>query len=363
MESSVDYYEILGFSEKEKKLQGEDFTNLLKKKWKQKAVEFHPDKYADKSEDEKNAAEEKFKQISEAYEILNDAQKRQLYDTYGTVNPHPGEGFNPFNPFGFNPFGFNPFGRTNKPRIIKGSDVKVPLEVTLKQIYNNETVNLSYDVYVPCDECNGKGTVNGKVENCPYCHGTGVYTVTQSNGYMTSVQQTSCPHCNATGKKVTNPCDKCNGEGVVLKKQTIALSLPKGCYDGIVLKLAHQGNCPPRNEGERGDLKIHIVVNWNDNFAPITHTDLKCTVNVSVLDCITGCVKEITLPNNEKVELKIPSGLNNGTLLVGQYGLIKDDGVRGALVAEINTLMPKNIDSEEKELVNKLKEMPNFKNL
>lgn len=368
METNANYYELLGFSDSEKKLQGDAFNKVLKKKWKKKAVEYHPDRYADKTEEEKIEAEEHFKQISEAYEILNDPQKRHLYDRYGTVKPQH-HGFNPFNfdsvdAFGFNPF--NPFGKRSEPRVIKGSDVNVVLTVTLKELYNNETVNLTYDVYVPCDECDGKGTKNGKIETCQYCSGSGVYTVTQTTGYMTSIQQTPCPYCNATGKKVTEPCVKCNGDGVVKKTQTLAIKLPKGCLDGTSMRLKKQGNCAPRNEGERGDLRVTIVVDWGQQqFMARTYHDLIYEMNLSILDCLTGTNKEITLPDGKTISITIPTGINSSETLLnaGNYGLMTPSDKRGLLLIKINCLYPKELNSEEIKTINKLKLMPNFKAL
>lgn len=364
MEQNINYYEILGITEDEKQLQGDKFTKVLKKKWKIKAVEYHPDKYANKSEAEKQEAEEKFKQISEAYEVLNDSQKRMMYDRFGTVKPQTMH-TNPFqNPWGFRGFGFNPFADM-QPVQVKGSDINLMLTVSLKQIYDNETVNVTYDVYVPCEKCNGKGTTNGKVEDCPHCHGTGVYVVTKSNNYMTSMQQSPCPYCNATGKKVTDPCKNCQGEGVVMKKQTLAIKLPKGCQNGTVIRLNQQGNCAPRNEGERGDLRIQINVNCNGtNFELDNSYSLFTTVKVSVLDCLTGCKKTIILPNGTTAEMNvIPGSVSNTVNVVGSYGLIQADGTRGMLIAKIEMQMPEKLSEEEKDIINKLKQTTNFKKL
>ena len=197
--SKVDYYEALGITDEEKKLTGDAFADVVKKKYRRLASKYHPDKWVNGTEQEKKEAEEKFKQINEANMVLSDPQKRERYDLGDTT----GFDFPDFSNFSFNPFGdddFNPFGGGFS---FFGNN-------------NGGSKDVKYQKTVPCKHCNGTGSSDGKEHVCEHCHGTGRITQTTRRGNMVMQNITACPYCGGTGKGSGSAakCKHCGGSGV-----------------------------------------------------------------------------------------------------------------------------------------------------
>jgi molecular chaperone DnaJ len=217
-----DLYKVLGITDDEKRLTGNDFKNVISKKYKDLAKKYHPDRWVNGSEEEKKDAEEKFKDISNAYSVLSDDQKRHEYDM-GGMN-FGGSGFNPFE--GFDPFSFFGGRGQQRERVVKGDDDNATISITLEEAFNGGEKEITYSTYVPCSECDGTGSKDKKKHTCPQCNGTGRIVKTNRNGNMISQQIMGCPHCHGTGEVVTNPCSKCKGSGVEYKQKTIKIEIP-----------------------------------------------------------------------------------------------------------------------------------------
>lgn len=247
---SKDYYKVLG-------VEKEAPQDVIKKAYRKLAVKYHPDKNPDNKE-----AEDKFKEVSQAYEILGDSQKRNDYD-----NPNPFAARGGFNPFaGRSPFGFNPQRpQPNAPR--RGGDLKLVIGIALSKLLlgGEEVFNVSYDN--PCPECNAKGAT--EFESCVNCHGQGMIMQQQQMGHMTTMTSMPCPSCNGRGQKPLNKCEPCSGKGTIsVKEREIKVKIPANTRDGAVLKLAGQGT-NGINKGVSGDILIKVQMQWPniDNFS------------------------------------------------------------------------------------------------
>jgi len=259
-----DYYEILGIA---KTATAEE----IKKAYRKKAIQYHPDKNpGDK------VAEEKFKEAAEAYEVLGDENKRARYDKYG----HAGVGsaasgggmsmddiFSQFGDIfgghfgGFSGFGgFGGFGSSSQRgrRVNRGSDLRVKVKLTLKEILNGVEKKIKVKKYVPCSHCNGNGSENGtSLSTCSTCNGSGVVT-RLTNTILGQMQTTStCPTCNGEGKVIMQKCVHCNGEGIIREEEVIPIRIPAGVTEGMQLSLSGKGNAARRG-GINGDLLIVI---------------------------------------------------------------------------------------------------------
>lgn len=359
-----DYYKILGV---DKNIKNDD----LKKAYKKLAVKYHPDKYANKSEKEKKEAEEKFKEIAEAYSVLSDSKKRQQYDMFGTVdgNGFGTGGFDPFEMFrnmgGFTDNDFNPFsGFRKQKKVNKGTDIRFTTKITLEELYNNSEHTIKYKRYKPCKTCSGKGTKDGKIETCPYCHGTGMITETYRSGYITQFSQSPCQHCHGTGTTISNPCSDCHGTGLILNEESLKFNVPIGCTNNSYTVIEGAGNYPKNGEGINGNLQLifnvqpHPVYSVDEN----NPFDLITTIEIPIMDCITGCSTSIKDLNNEDIKIDIkPFTINNSEITINNKGLKTPYGRRGNIVVYIKQKMPKNLTNEEIKLINKLKKSTNFK--
>ncbi len=273
MENKRDYYEVLGVS----KSASED---EIKKAYRTMARKYHPDvNPGDK------AAEEKFKEAAEAYEVLSNPEKRQKYDQFGfNMGPQgfPGGGGQGgfyhsggmsmddiFSMFGdifgdvsggggrYSGFGSATGGRQRRAQR-KGSNLRIHVKMTLKDILNGTTKTLKIPTFVKCDHCNGTGAKDGTAfATCPQCNGSGSITQIQQTIFGVSQAHVECPHCNGTGKIITESCQYCRGTGVEKREQQISFNIPAGVEDGNVLTIKGKGNAPEHG-GINGDLKSRI---------------------------------------------------------------------------------------------------------
>ena len=375
MEVKKDFYKILEISDEEKKLSGDEFNKILKKNYRRLSKQYHPDKNPGNKE-----AEAKFKDIVEAYEILSDAAKRQQYDQFGTVG---GQGMQDatmeelLKHFMHHMHGFGDFdddddffhmhmgGMGQSHQMRRGRDRKVRLTLTLDEVYKCVKKKVKYDRLKPCSACNGKGvTGNGKIVKCPHCGGTGMVTVTQRMGFSIIQQSTVCPHCGGSGQTVSNPCLKCGGTGLELKEDSFDINIPMGVTDGVVLTVPNMGDYPARGEGQNGDVQLYIKVAEDSRFQLSSENpyNLVYTDNVPVLDCITGCERNVTALDGKKYKYAVKSGIADGTVLkIRGKGLPNRNGAYGDLLIVIKHKLPAYLSVEESKLVNELKKMKNFK--
>lgn len=345
---SKDYYDILGVDRNAS-------SDEIKKAYRKKAMEFHPDKNQGNPE-----AESKFKEAAAAYETLSDPDKKKNYDTYGTADASGhqyGHGFN-MNDI-FSQFGdiFGSFNKrySNNTRQQKGSDLRITVQLSLDDILKGSKRKLKYKRHDKCKSCDGKGGSESK--DCIGCSGTGQRVVVQNSPFGQVRHVTTCNNCNGSGKVIHNKCKSCHGEGTHLKEEIVEVEIPAGATNGIQLIMSQFGNFT--RGGTYGDLQIGI----DEIPDPIWKREgnhIKSEILISVVDAILGKKMEIITPHG-KMSINIEEGTDSGKILkfTGKgipdinYGL-------GDLYIKINVKIPKKINPEEKVILEKLKNSKNF---
>ncbi|MCA1744516.1 MAG: molecular chaperone DnaJ [Bacteroidales bacterium] len=365
--SKRDYYEILEVS---KSASAEE----IKKAYRKKAIQFHPDKNPGNHE-----AEEKFKEAAEAYEILSSEDKRRRYDQYGhagvggasggggygggmsmdDIFSHFGDIFGGGGFGGFSGFGGFGGGRSQQ-RVNKGSNLRVKVKLTLQEIANGVEKKLKVKKYVSCSHCSGTGAANGSsYSDCSTCRGSGQVTRI-SNTILGQMQTTAtCPTCNGEGKIITQKCAQCNGEGLMRQDEVVTIQIPAGVEEGMQLSVSGKGNAARRG-GINGDLLILIQEEKHPELIR-DGSDLIYNLSLSVPDAILGSAVEIPTVEG-KVKVKIDAGTQPGKILrLKGKGLPDINGYRrGDLLVRINVYIPKDLPKEETRLVEKLKESEAF---
>ncbi len=355
-ENKRDYYEVLGV---EKGASAEE----IKKAYRKSAMKYHPDRNpGDKT------AEEKFKELGEAYEVLSDDEKRSRYDQFGFAGVDPnygggagGAGFGGFGDFGFGGFGdifSEVFGggssrRTrNAPR--KGDDIGVRLELTFEEAAFGVEKEISYYRIEDCADCKGTGSADGAVETCSQCRGTGQVRVTQNMMGMAFQTTTTCPSCSGRGKIVKNPCNTCRGKGKVRKSRTIRPKVPAGIDHGQSFRLRGEG-CAGTNGGPSGDVLVEVSIKRHPIFQR-RGTDVICEVPITFTQAALGAEIEVpTLDGREKYE--IPEGTQTGKQFVmSGKGIpyVNNPKRRGNQYFTVVVETPTKLTKEQKELLRKL---------
>lgn len=356
---SKDYYETLGVSKDATDDQLKSAYRKLSKKW-------HPDMQQGKSDAEKKEAEEKFKELNEAYDCLSDKGKRANYDRFGSADGQHGfEGMGPFGEMDsvFRHFGFD-FGgmrsqatERQKPTFghpENGSDVLVRAEISFKDSCFGVEREFEFIVDKECSHCKGTGVeggANASVERCPSCHGTGIIMKTFRNGIMMQMQTASCPHCNGTGYKF-ELCKVCHGTKRVSDKKNVKVKVPAGIASGMKLRVKGCGQCGVCG-GSNGDMYIVISVNPSQVFVR-EGDDLHVTIHVPAAVAELG--GEVKFPSLKKMKkLKIPAGTKSGTMFRAKGEGIKAlDGKMHDIVAIVQIDPLINLNDEQKELLKKL---------
>jgi molecular chaperone DnaJ len=357
---SKDYYKILGV---DKGASEEE----IKKAYRKKAMEFHPDKNPDNPE-----AETKFKDAAEAYDVLGDAQKRNNYDKFGTADGNPfGGGGNPFGGGGFghgfsmddifSQFGdiFGNFGNQNgnrwKQRQKRGSDLRLKISLTIDEILKGTVKKLKYKRQDTCNSCNGKGGTD--VKDCIPCSGSGRRTVVQNTPFGQIRQESLCPDCQGSGKRVSNACGVCSGNGTVTKEQVVDVEVPVGVSAGMVLTMPSFGNHV--RDGVPGDLQI-VIDEIREFYFKREHNNILIEKEISVIDAIIGSHIRVKTPHGD-VPITIQPGTEHGsTLRVRGKGIPDINLGLGDLIVKISLKIPKNISLDEKYVLEKLKNSKNF---
>ena len=338
-----DYYELLGVSR-------EVTPEELKKVYRQLAMKHHPDRNPGD-----RAAEEKFKEISHAYSVLSDPEKRAHYDRYGTAegfgaNQGPfagGAGFSDIFEDFFGDFLGGSFGGHRKQRPARGNDLRYDLEITLEEaVFGTEKV-ITFPKLQKCGECSGTGSEPGKQpEVCSTCKGSG--QIRYQQGFF-SVSK-SCGKCSGTGRHITNPCRKCRGHGAIQEQKTVNLKIPAGVDAGSRLKIVGEGE-PGLNGGPSGDLYVILDVQEHEIFKR-EGTDLFCDFPISFTNAALGAEIEVpTLDGSTK--LKIPAGTQSGKIftLKGKGAPRIGSQQRGSQLIRISIEVPKKLSQRQKELL------------
>ena len=245
---------------------------------------------------------------------------------------------------------------------MKGSDIRIPLVLSLEDIFNGVHKTGKYKRKIKCPDCNGLGAKNkDDITECPHCNGTGVYVETVMQGNMIFQNQTTCPYCYGKGKIVSKPCDRCHGEGLITVEETIEIDVPKGVEENMAITFNGMGNFP-QGEGAPGDLIVIIKLKPHGRFDKQGAT-IYAMKEVSVIDCILGVNSTIQGIDGNIYKFRIRQGTMNGEQyrIAGKGLPILHTDKRGDLIVMIKQDMPKNLTSEEIELLKKLREMPHFK--
>ncbi len=367
--SKRDFYDVLGVTKSAS-------ADEIKKAYRKLAIKYHPDKNPNDKE-----AEEKFKEAAEAYEILSNPEKKQRYDQFGHAGMsgsggggYGGGGMNMediFSQFGDIFGGGSPFdsffggggARQSRGgrRVAKGSNLRIKVKLTLEEIANGTEKKIKVNKQVSCKTCDGSGAKDkSSVSTCKTCGGSGaVRKVT--NTILGQMQTTAtCPTCHGSGQQITAKCNACHGEGTVRGEETITINIPAGVSDGMQLSMAGKGNAAP-NGGINGDLIILIE--------ELPHETLKREGNnivydlhISLADAALGATIEVPTIDG-KAKIKIDPGTQSGKLL-----RLKGKGIpeinsyhRGDEIIHVNIWTPKALSSEERQILEKLRDSPNFK--
>ncbi len=349
MAEKEDFYKVLGVERNASDAE-------IKKKYRSMAMKYHPDRNADNPE----AAEVKFKQIKEAYEILSDPKKRAAYDQFGHAGIDPSMGGRPggFGGEGFSDIFGDVFGDTfggggrQRSNAQRGSDLRYNLELTLEEAVAGTEQKIRIPVLVTCNECTGTGAKKGSSPViCSTCHGHG--QVRMQQGFF-SVQQT-CPTCRGTGKQIKDPCGVCHGQGRVQETKTLSAKIPAGVDTGDRIRLSGEGEAGERG-GPSGDLYIEVQVKQHAIFTR-DGANLYCEVPISF---VTACLgDEIEVPTlNGKVKLTIPAETQTGKTfrLRGKGVKPVRGGSVGDLLCKVQVETPVHLTKEQRALVEKLGE-------
>jgi len=369
MSNNKNYYDILEIPEADRKKQGKDFEKVLKSAFHKLAEKYHPDKWVNASEEERKNAEEKFKEISEANDILSDPNKRSMFDQFGTVDanqrmyPEDEMFINFAKAHGFN---MN-MGNYNKPsqQVYRGEDVNVKLHLSVADLINKGPKKIKYQRKTVCSHCNGTGVgENGSMTTCSKCDGTGYYRERVRTRFGYSETISLCPQCGGSGQTPSVRCQYCNGTGLELTTEETTVDIQNGITDNTYIVQEGLGSAPYRNSGVFGNLNIYFNITPKDGFS-ISDTnpyDIICEKRLSVLDCITGGEVIVTSPDKKDYKINIPVGISDGRMFkLSGCGIYKTNGSRGDMIVKVKMVMPKKLDENEKKKIKELKNKNNFK--
>jgi molecular chaperone DnaJ len=344
----TDYYDILGVPR-------DADENSIKRAYRQLARKYHPDVAEDKL-----AAENRFKEINEAYEVLSDAQKRANYDRYGRagVNGGVGDGFGPFGAEGFGDI-FDMFfgaarGATSQQRRngpARGSDLRYDVEITLEEAYGGTTREVTFRHLASCPTCRGSGAAPGTlIVACDRCHGSGLQRQVRQTPLGQFVTQTTCTQCAGEGQIVSTPCETCRGRGRVEQEKTLQVKIPAGVDDGSRIRISGSGEGGVRG-GPDGDLYVYLTVAPHRIFKR-DGLDVHVDVPISFPQAALG--GEVTVPS---LDGELPLQLNAGTQSGSTYRLrgrgmpSVRGGAKGDELVTVHVVVPTKLSKRERELL------------
>ncbi|HRI01990.1 MAG TPA: molecular chaperone DnaJ [Saprospiraceae bacterium] len=367
--SKRDYYDILGVAKSAD-------ADTIKKAYRKVAMQYHPDRNpGDK------AAEDKFKEAAEAYEVLSDADKKARYDRYGHAGVDPNQGFggrggasmnmddifanfgdifgdagSPFEAF-FGRSGSRSGARTGQ----QGNNLRIKVSMTLEEIATGVTKKIKVKKQLTCNSCNGSGAKDSKsISTCSGCNGSG-YVRQIKNTFLGQMQTTTvCPRCNGTGQQVANNCSSCRGSGLEPGEETLEIQIPAGVEDNMQLSMRGKGNAGPSG-GPAGDLIINIEQKPHQHFTR-DGMNIHYDLYINFADAALGLQAEVPTLNSS-VKIKIPSGTQSGKVFrLRSLGMPSVQSYeKGDQLVHVHIWTPKQLTSEEKNLLEKIRNMQNFK--
>src|SRR2546421_361344 len=334
----------------------------IKKAYRKLAAKYHPDKNPGDA-----AAEEKFKEVQNAYDVLSDTEKRKQYDTFGSANGRRGADPSDFN-FGGN-FNINDLGdlgdlfggffnrggtRARRPAPERGADLEAIVNLSFEDSLRGLETKIPVDVTTACRECGGTGAEPGTSPViCPECNGRGV--VSESQGLFALSQP--CPRCRGNGTVVEKPCKKCKGSGRERRTRRYTVKIPAGVKDGTRIRLKGKGEIG-EGGGPAGDLFVVTRVEPSKRFER-RGADLVIEVPVTYTEAALGATVEVPTPYGERVSLKVPAGTQDGRQLrIRSHGAPKLDGSgKGDLIARLRVSVPKKLSKKEREALEELQKL------
>lgn len=354
MAEKRDYYEVLGVSKSATQ-------DEIKKAYRSLAKKYHPDINKDPG------AEEKFKEINEAYEVLSDENKKAQYDQFGFSDPTGGFGGGGFGGFSGGGFGgfediFSQFfgggqRQSNYNGPVDGDDVEKKMNISFEDAIYGAKKKIRLSVDEECAQCAGTGAYSKEhIHTCPECHGTGYVLKRQQTIFGMTQTQSVCQRCHGTGKEITKKCDKCNGVGKIRKTKDIEITIPEGIQTGMSIRLPGYGQAAEKG-GHNGDLYITFNVLPHSQFKR-ENNDLIIEIPISFTQAALG--DTISVPTMWEAEkIKIPAGIQNGTTIkIKNKGAKNPRGMgRGDQICVIKIVTPTNLSKEEEELFKKIHDL------
>lgn len=349
--SKRDYYEVLGIEKGASEAE-------IKKAFRKMAKKYHPDV------NKEPGAEEKFKEINEAYEVLSDPQKKATYDQFGHAGMDGasfggGQGFGGFEDLGdiFGSFfggGFGGGQRRSSTAPRKGNDRFMQMRIDFMDAVFGKTEEITIEVDEQCQECMGSGARSkDDIKVCGQCNGSGTVTTQQRTPFGVFQSQSVCPSCNGRGKTVVNKCPKCHGRGYEHKRVKLDIKIPAGIQSGQQVRVPNKGE-RGINGGPNGDLYIEIIVAKHKQFVR-DGNDIRISIPISAVDAILGTKIEVPTVYGD-VELTIPAGTQHGQQFrLRDKGVKSTRGSQGDQYVEVKVEIPTKISKEEKELYEKIR--------
>ncbi|MGO8947672.1 MAG: molecular chaperone DnaJ [Ktedonobacterales bacterium] len=357
MAAKRDYYEILGVA---RSASEED----IKKAFRRLARQYHPDVNKEKG------AEERFKEINEAYEVLGDAQKRQAYDRFGHagVSGAGAAGANPFEGFGFGSFSdifeqifANAAGTANGTRRgapQRGADLRYELTISFEEAVRGCQKDIEVPRWETCPTCHGNGAQPGtNTTRCTACQGTGEIRRVQQSIFGQFVNVMVCDRCRGEGRVITTPCERCQGQGRIRNIRRVTVNIPAGVDDGINVRVTGEGEAPPRGGGTPGNLFVALSVKPHEYFKR-QGTDILYDLPISFADAALG--SEVPVPTLDGEEsVKIPTGTQSGRTfrLKGKGVPVVHSSVRGDELVTVKVVTPQSLTARQKELLREFAEI------
>ena len=351
--AKADYYKVLGLSKGAS-------PDEIKKAYRKLAFDHHPDRNPDNKD-----AELKFKESTEAYEILKDEQKRAAYDSYGHDAFTGGGGGRHSQQSGFADFDLNDLfgnmfdsagghpghgGRKKGSGKQRGNDLRYQLNITLEEAFNGVEKTIAFRSFVSCKTCDGHGSKDKSSSECHYCQGRG--TIRMSQGFF-AIEQT-CNHCGGSGTVIKNPCGSCKGMGRVEQQIQKSITVPSGISDGQQIKYNNDGEAGVRG-GIAGDLYILVSITAH-KFFTVSGIDLHCQITIPYTTAALGGEIDVPLIEGGTSKVVVPAGTQYDTKLrIRSKGMTKiRSAVRGDLFVHVKISIPKNLNSKQKELLQQL---------
>ncbi len=351
--TKADYYKVLGLSKGSS-------PDEIKKAYRKLAFEYHPDRNPDNK-----SAELKFKEATEAYEVLKDDQKRAAYDSYGHDAFTSGGGSRHSQQSGFADFDLNDLfgnmfdfgqghpgqgGRKKGSSKQRGNDLRYQLNITLEEAFKGIEKTIAFRSFVSCKTCDGHGSKDKSSTECPYCQGRG--TIRMSQGFF-AIEQT-CNHCGGSGSIIKNPCGSCKGMGRVEEQIQKSISVPSGIGDGQQIKYNNEGEAGVRG-GVIGDLYILVSIVAH-KFFTVSGIDLHCQITIPYTTAALGGEIEVPLIEGGTSKVIIPAGTQYETKLrIKSKGMTKiRSTIRGDMFVHVKISIPKNLTLKQKELLQQL---------